>query len=186
MRFRTKDLLVTVLPKAEAASQELAKVCLLHTAACINPTLCHIPSLCLSPTQCPYHTLCRIPTLCHHPSLCGPCSQLISCPGGTCIGGTCIQTQGGCGFFGSCGGPGGSACDPTYFCIGGSQEPWFLRDREDIVALRAELQETLKQLDELEKSGIEGEIRSKADAEAMERSLTEALEKVQALKKKLK
>lgn len=201
MQFKTKDLLVTVLPKA-AIGEELAKVCLLHTAVCINPTLCHAPTvcplhslcaghtLCHNPTLCPQPTLCQQPsvcqpTVCHSPSchgvsLCTPCSQLISC-----LGCSVNITNIGCGFGNSCG-AGGSACDPTVFCFG-SGEPWFVEHLEDLVSLRADLKETVAQLDRIEKAGeLTSSIKTRAEAEALEASLTEALKNVQAAKKGLK
>jgi len=57
---------------------------------------------------------------------------------------------------------------------------------EDLVALRAELQETLKQLDVMQKEGLPSSIGSKAEADALESSLTAALEQVRAAKKNLK
>jgi hypothetical protein len=65
------------------------------------------------------------------------------------------------------------------------QDPWVLNDREDLVALRAELQDTLKQLTELEKTLPSG-IRSKADADALERGLKEVLQQVGKTAKGLK
>jgi len=158
MDFRTKDLLVTVLPKAEAG--DLAKVCLLHTWVCLRPSLCARPSL------------CGWPSICHN------CSVLISC-----LGGCSALISQGCGLFRSCG-PGGSACDPTIFCAG--SDPYVVADREDLVALRGELQETLKRLDEIEKAGLPSGIGSRSEAEQIERSLSEALEQVRAIKKEMK
>lgn len=167
MQFKTKDLLVTVLPRAEI-SAELAKVCALHTLICINPTLC------------PHHTLCAQPSLCHQPSFCGPCSWQISCLGCS------IHFTAGCGVLNSCG-PGRSACDPTIFCPGGSREPWYIEHLEDLVTLRADLKETIAQLDRIEKGGgLTSSVRTKADAETLEAGLTEALENVRAAKKGLK
>ncbi len=102
-------------------------------------------------------------------SACGQCSYLASihCPGNSC-------------------GPGGSACDPTIFCAGGSRDPFVIEHLEDLVALRADLQDTLKQLDVLQKEGLKSAIASKADADAMEKSLTDALEQVRAARKSLK
>ncbi|MET0555437.1 MAG: hypothetical protein ABW221_20510 [Vicinamibacteria bacterium] len=208
MRFKTKDLLVTVMPRG-ATNEAVANICLLHTAVCINPTLCpqpsacpahslcgtpsfcqqptlcqtpsvcHQPTACHSPTLCHQPTLCQQPTLCHQPTLCGPCSQLISCLGCS------VQISGGCGVLNSCG-PGGSACDPTIFCAG-SFEPWFVEHLEDLVSLRADLKETIAQLDRIEKAGqLSSLIKTRADADALEASLTEALKSVQAAKKGLK
>jgi hypothetical protein len=153
MQFKTKDLLVTVLPKATDV-QDLAKICYLRTFICRTPTyiVCHQ----FSPT------LCRF-----------ACSFYVS-----------IKPGPGCGFGNSCG-PGNSACDPTIFC-GISNDPWIIEDLEDLATVRRELQDTLGKLDALEKEGLPGSIRTKAEAEALEASLTAALEKVRAEKGNLK
>ncbi len=102
---------------------------------------------------------------------------------GTCLG-CSIAISNGC--FGNSCGPGHSACDPTIFCAGGSRDPFVIEHLEDLVALRADLQDTLKQLDVLQKEGLKSAIASKADADAMEKSLTDALEQVRAARKSLK
>src|SRR5262245_44288335 len=131
MNFKTKDLLVTVLPKL---SDEIAKYCLLHSVVCRYPSINCIQPCSLLPT-------------------CGHCSVYFSCLAGTCghcsVLGTCghcsVLVSGGCGVLNSCG-PGRSACDPTIFCPGGSRDPFVIQYIEDIVALRAELQQTLERL----------------------------------------
>lgn len=187
MRFKTKDLLVTVLPKAEIGREELAKICLLHTHICKAPTLCPAPTLCLAPTQCQptlchqpslcqRPTFCHQPTFCHAPTVCGACSQFISC---ACTHLGSIPCGGN-----SCG-AGGSACDFTDLPIDWTID-WVIRDQEDLATVKRELQETLQRLDALEKEGLPDAIQSREQAEALERSLTEALEQVRAAKKNLK
>jgi hypothetical protein len=178
MRFKTKDLLVTVLPAA--VDKDLVKVCLLHTVICKFPTHqcgngCTIRVTCycsVHPSVCQFCS--NHPTICqfcsNHPTICQICS---------------FHASGGCQFFASCG-PGGSACDATVVCPGGSQDPFVIQHMEDLVALRAELQETLKQLDVMQKEGLPSSIGSKAEADALEQSLTAALEQVRAAKKNLK
>ena len=162
MQITFKDLLVTVLPKA-VLDPELAKVCLLRTVICRNPTLyCFRGSL-----GCDLRV-----------SFCGHCSFLGTC--GFCS----VQGTGGCGFMHSCG-PGNSACDPTNICPGGSRDPFIIQHLEDLVSLKAELQATIKSLDAIQKEGLPSAISTKAEAEAMERGLTEALEQVRAAKKNL-
>jgi hypothetical protein len=153
MQFKTKDLLVTVLP---AAKNDL--LCLLGSGICRSPTVigCHL-----------YNTFC------------GHCSLLRS----ICFCGSWQGTGGGCHFFNSCGGPGGSGCNPTYICYG-TGDPYVIENLEDLATLRTELQATLKSLDAIEKEGLPGSISSKSEAEALERGLTEALEQVRAAKKK--
>jgi hypothetical protein len=168
MDFKTKDLLVTVLPKVTNA--EIAKYCLLHTHVCRFPTL-HCLRGCSVFATCAQCSVLG--------SVCGVCSLAITCA--HCS----LQGTIGCGFGNSCG-PGGSACDPTIFCAGGSRDPWVIEHLEDLVALRAELQDTLKQLDAIQKEGLPSSIATKAQAEALERSLTEALDQVRAAKKGLK
>jgi hypothetical protein len=152
MQFKTKDLLVTVLPRATTDVQDIAKICYLRTNICWSPTFCHRFGL----------------SFCHF-----ACSYFVS-----------IKPGPGCGFGNSCG-PGNSACDPTIFC-GVSNDPWMIQDLEDLATVRRELQDTLGKLDALEKEGLPGSVRTKAEAEALEASLTEALEKVRAEKKNLK
>jgi hypothetical protein len=119
--------------------------------------------------------ICLHPTLCAQPTYCLGCTLHITC--------LCSHRSFGCGFGNSCG-PGGSACDPTAYCI--ASDPFVIQDLEDLVALRGELQETLKRLGEIEASGLASGIRSKAEAEELERSLNEALEQVRTAKKSLK
>jgi hypothetical protein len=163
MQFTTKDLLVTVLPKTPVNDQQLLKDCLFRTYICKFPTYCAQPTIC----RCSYI-----------PSLCGACSFQITC--GICSGYGTI----GCGIFNSCG-PGRSACDPTIFCPGGSRDPFVIQHAEDLVTLKAELQATLKSLDAIQREGLPSAITSKAEADALERSLTDALNQVRAAKKNL-
>jgi hypothetical protein len=122
--------------------------------------------------------ICIWPTFCH-----GTCWCSFVSP---CRWGSCDQTfieRGGCGFARSCG-AGGSACDPTQFCFG--TDPFVINDKEDLVTLRNELGETLKRLDEVERSGLTSGLTSKAQAEELEKNLSEALEQVRAAKDRLK
>jgi hypothetical protein len=160
MQFKTKDLLVTVLPKAEISAADLAKYCLLRTVICRHPTLCA-------------NFTCALGT-----QNCGFCSWLSPC---LC---SLNFSRGGCGFAHSCG-PGNSACDPTIFCPGGSRDPFVIESLDDLTTLKTELQATLKSLDSIQKEGLPVSIASKKDAEALERSLTEALDQVRAAKKNL-
>jgi hypothetical protein len=168
MEFTTKDLLVTVLPKPEL-NKEVAKFCLFRTVICRYPTWqCPAPSL-LCGIRCSFL-----------PTLCSPCTKIISLCN---ICSLFISEGPGCRFFASCGGPGGSACDPTYFCFG-THDPYVIQHLEDLVTLKAELQATLKSLDALQKE-LPSALGSKQEAEALERGLTEALEQVRTAKKGL-
>jgi hypothetical protein len=160
MEFRTKDLLVTALPKA-FTERDILQHCLFHTIICHHPTLCHAPTL--------------------H---CSPCTALVS---------NCFCSQHGTfGCFGNSCGAGGSACDPTVItCFGsrgcpGSFEPWVVRGLEDLTTVRKELQETLTRLDAIEKENDFGALRTRAEADSLEASLTAALEQVRAQKARLK
>lgn len=153
MQFKTKDLLVNVLPAGIAKENIL---CLFQTHICRSPTIIG----------------CAI-----YGTWCGYCSRFVTC--GFCSVAFSIGCRGG-----SCG-PGGSACDFTNICAGGSGDPYVIENLEDLATLRTELQATLKSLDALEKEGLPGSIGSKREAEALERGLTEALEQVRAAKKKL-
>lgn len=187
MRFKTTDLLVTVLPRPEV-SQELAKVCLFHTKICRHPTFnCPGCSLLVTCLGCSANPTCHcsfVPS-CFHFS-CYGCSVAISSPTG--CGNQCSALASVIGCFGNSCGAGGSACDPTNVnCFGGSRDPFVIEHLEDLVTLRADLQDTLKQLDVLEKDGgLQSGIASKADAEAMEKALSQALEQVRKAKETLK
>ncbi|MEP6618674.1 MAG: hypothetical protein ABJE47_05150 [bacterium] len=159
MKFNTKDLMISVNPAQ-------AKFCALHTTICFSPTL-----------QCFNHS-CGFVTCgffsCRYVSTnCFECSIAISrSPGGQ-----------GCGVQNSCG-PGNSACDFTQVGCPGS---WYeIGDMGDLVTLKDELTAVLKQLEVVQKEGLPGQIRTKADAEQMEAALTTALEQVRAEKKNLK
>lgn len=200
MRFKTTDLMVTVLPRAEIG-KELAAVCLLQTKICKSPTFncpgCSLLATCLG---CSANPTCQ----CSFVPSCVGCSVAISCHG-TCYGcsvaisfcGTgCSQLASNCagcsalasiGCPGNSCGAGGSACDPTYVTCFGSRDPLVIENLEDLVTLRADLQETLKQLDVLEKEGgFQSGIASRADADAMEKALTQALEQVRKARETLK
>src|SRR5262245_47877180 len=117
MQFATKDLLVTVLPRSAVAIPELPKLCLFQTRVSTYPTFCHYRSCLFGGTYgCGYCGSFHI--------TCGNCSLAFS---------------GGCQMFSSCGGPGGSACDPTYITCLQTGDPFIIRDLEDLVTLRTEL-----------------------------------------------
>lgn len=158
MRFKTKDLMVTVLP--QATEVEIAHACRLGTILCLHPTICVRPS-CLGLTR--------------H---CHPCSLFVSC---LC---TNLVTRVGCAGFTV--DPITPVCNPTIACGGGTREPWVIENLEDLVALRDELTQTLKELDAIEKEGLASGIRTAAEAEALERGLNEALDQVRKAKKNLK
>lgn len=49
MQFKTKDLLVTVLPKAQVSEADIAKLCLLRTIICQYPTFhCRVTCIAVS------------------------------------------------------------------------------------------------------------------------------------------
>lgn len=135
------------------SAAQLAKYCLLNTFICRWPTLCHI--------SC-YRYL----------SNCGHCSILI----------THIPDGGGCQILNSCG-AGGSACDPTQFCI--ASDPFVIEDLEDLVAIRGELANTLAQLDGIAKELPSG-ITTKAQADQLEANLKAQLENLSKVRAGLK
>ena len=157
MNFKTKDLMVTVLPKA--ANADLARVCLFHSQICRFPTFHTCPGItCFG---CTVHISF---TTCLH------CSFQITkiCPPGTyCLPNTGFPTF-----------------PPT--CPGSFDPPFVIQHAEDLVSLRAELQDTLRQLDAIQKEGLPSSIGSKAEAAALEESLSAALEQVRAAKKNLR
>lgn len=161
MRFKTKDLMVSLTP--EVLDKD-AKLCIFRTTICVNPS-----------------AFCRFPTN-------DPCvahTSLACCVRGTRL--TCFNfsdlTVTGCGAFGSCGGPGGSACDTTYVCPGSW---WEIEHIEDLVAIKDELRQVITQLEGIEKSGLPSRFETLADANAAEEALSQALEQVRAQKKGLK
>jgi len=178
MRFKTKDLMVTVLP--EAGDAAVAKACLLGTVICRHPTFCTGGTACLGGTFCGGGYPLYVSDFFRYSprSLLASCGFLASCL--ACSKGL----SGGCGFGNSCG-RGGSACDFTDLCPGGSIDPWVIEHIEDLTAIRAELVATLKQLDEM-KSGLKSSIASKAEADSLESALNDALNQVRAAKKGLK
>ena len=159
MNFKTKDLSVTVLPKV--TDEQIAKYCLFGTHICRHPTWVTCGICSLVPTLCRWGTWGCLPiSLCHYGSICPAGSQI--CPAGSEI----------------C--PGGSLV-----CPGGSGDPFVIQHIEDLVALRADLQETLKQLDAIQKEGLPSSITSRAEADKLEQGLTEALKQVRDAKNKL-
>jgi uncharacterized protein involved in exopolysaccharide biosynthesis len=70
-------------------------------------------------------------------------------------------------------------------CGGSIDPPYVIQHVEDLAALRAELQNTLKQLDAIQKEGLPSSITSRAEADALEQSLNEALKQVREAKSKL-
>lgn len=120
--------------------------------------------------------ICRHPTFCFHRT----CMLFGSFNCGICS----FRPTFGCGILNSCG-FGGSACDPSFPCAGGS-EPFVIENLEDLVTLRGELRETLTRLEQMEKEGIVSGFRTAAEAEAAEKRLTEALEHVRQQRKNLK
>lgn len=153
MRFKTKDLLVSVMPNREISEELKAKLCLWHTRICIRPTL-----------------WCRWLTWnCH------PCTLLFTWCHHCSIAGTV-----GCGAFNSCG-PDGSVCDPTIFC--GGHSIWMIEDPADLVTLKEEMNGVLKQLDKLQKEGLPAEFSSRSDFDAAEEALEGALNELRRQKK---
>jgi hypothetical protein len=136
--------------------------------AAIDPAL--IAKFCFLRTY-----ICRWPTICY-----------LSCPRFISNCGHCslqITDYQGCRLTNSCG-VGGSACDPTQFCIG--SDPWVIQDLEDLVTIRAELTATLKHLDVLEKEGLASGINTKAEADQLEAQLKQQLEHVKKVREGLK
>lgn len=148
MRFKSKDLMVSISPNVEIDEQRIAELCLGGTAICIKPTL----------DPCFNRTFWG----------CGGCSILIS---RGCI-------------FNSCGGPGGSACDPTYIPCPGSF--WQIEDPGDLVKVKEELRGLLKEVERLEEKGLPTQFQTRGEAEAAEQALEGALDHVRRQKKNLK
>lgn len=158
MHFRTKDLMITVLPRADSSSTDSDKVCLWHTRICAAPSFClnrtcligatlgaaDCPATFLNP--CPHASFeLTVITICPHLTF----TTQMTCPHAT------FTTQ----------------------CVPASHEPFILNDREDLAVLRVELQETLKQLDKLEKTMPSG-IRTADDKKRLLEGLKEVQDQV--------
>lgn len=135
---------------------QLARYCLFRTCICRWPTWCH--------NTCPKII-----------SFCGRCSILFTDFGGGGVG---------CQIGVSCGG-GRSDCDPTHIPCFGS-EGWVIRDLEDLITVRAELDQTLKQLDSLEKEGLPSGITTREEADQVEQTLKAQLEHLRKVRQGLK
>lgn len=173
MLFRTKDLMITVLPKASVSSDELAKVCLWESRICRSPSVC-LYNTCLVggtfPTLgdvfCGPHTL---PTFWLQQTLHTDCTRPRTYP-----------PYGGMQLWGNdCGRP--HTNPPQLLCNPWSHDPWVINDREDLEALREELKDTLKQLEELEKDLPSG-IRTKEEARQIESVLRQVIKAAKGLK----
>lgn len=135
MHFRTKDLLITVLPRYAGSNPELEKRCLLHTRICTAPTLCVAITCFAGGTinfPCPRATFWAgrmgPPPDCPHTTYETDWTPFITCPKFSFTG-----------------------TRFTGICAPVSQDPWVINDKEDLAILRADLDDTLEQLKELEK-----------------------------------
>lgn len=70
------------------------------------------------------------------------------------------------------------------FCPGASHEPWVINDREDLAALRDELNETIAKLNALEQTLPSG-VRSIEEAQAVQHGLETVIERVQNIANEL-
>jgi hypothetical protein len=208
MKFKTKDLMVHVLPQTELSKEDIEKLCLMKTHICIANTFY---------PPCPPGTLCLFGT-------CLPCTQwhpvtfpcILGCTRATCAGGpTCVlctqhgtpcpgcthictqigPTCPGCSYICSvnhtpicpgCTLPG--TIPVAGPCEGGSVDPgpWVIRDPGDLVKLREELQNTLAKLKEIEDKNLLSPITSPEHADQVEAALNEAAKQVRDMKSKLK
>ncbi len=140
MRFRTKDLMITVVPRVEAAiNPELKQFCLMDTRICV-----------------------------------GAVSHEITCPRATAT-----YDFGGC-----------TGCPRTTvwtICTdpGFTLRTLIVNDRQELAVLREELQETIKQLDDIEKQLPTG-FATKANAKAMADALDGVADKIRKASSGLK
>lgn len=162
MEFRTKDLMITVLPR----EADIAKACLLHTKYCINPTFDCGCSL-KSPYTCrPFTHPCGFIT-----DPCGPFTQVTCGLPSHC---QILSPWNTCGPISPyCGG--GSIC--------GYSDIRVIQRVEDIAAVREDLKATLKSLDDLEKSGLPPQ-PSAGELADVESRLESALKEVREQKAK--
>lgn len=172
--FRTQDLVISALPKEHAHALRL---CIWGTRICIRPTIhCGFPTI---------HTCWRWTPI--------TCWRWTPCNFATCQGFTCLQATCPGHSFVACragtlpdfGCPGGSALDPGDI-LGGIINPdtIVINDVADIRTLRSQLDDVMKQLDEIEESGLDAAVESPEDLEAMETHLKQALKEVQEKRKK--
>ena len=155
MRFSTKDLMITVLPRTRASGAEVPDGCLFHSHVCIGETKCEGETF-----RCQTTMFCTWYTETHRLGF-GACLLSQQCP---------------------------YTSFPTIFCtpFGAlTRPPMVINDREDLIALREELRETLKELDKLE-SKMPVTVGSKAEAKAIEDGLKEVIQQVNKAAKGLK
>lgn len=163
--FRTQDLVINALPKEHA---EALRLCVWGTRICIRPTIhCGFPTI---------YGCWRWTWITCWQWTC----QYASCFGFTCPGYSQICQVGtlpGC--------PAGSRLDPgDLFTHLVNPAAIVINDVADIRTLRTQLQDVMTQLDEFEKSGLDVGRYSGGDLEEQERQLKQALEEVQAQRKK--
>jgi hypothetical protein len=152
VEFRTKDLMITLLPSVEAQGVKGA-TCLGNSRYCLAPT-----------GVCPHGTMqpCGLYSRCGLTPYC-QAQTYIGCQGQTYIG---------------CWGLSPMPCDV-------SRDPLVIQSREDIRAVREELQADLKRLEELEKSGLPAQLESAEAAAELETKLEAALTEIRQQKAKL-
>jgi hypothetical protein len=119
--------------------------------------------------------ICRWPTRCFI-----TCPKYFSCLRCSILITDIVGCQGGV----SCGG-GRSDCDPTHIDCFGS-DSWVIQDLEDLVTIRAELNQTLQQLDAIEKEGLASGITTKEQADQVEQQLKGQLEHLRKVRQGLK
>ena len=169
--FRTQDLVINALPKEHAAALRL---CVWGTRICFRPTIhCGFPTIytcwrwtwitCWQWTPCPFAT-------CYG----------FTCPGATCPG---FTAQCHIGTLPGPGCPAGSRIEITEaFTDLVNPATIVINDVADIRTLRSQLQDVVTQLDEMERSGMD--VGMAGDLDEQEKQLKQALEDVQAQRKK--
>jgi hypothetical protein len=186
--FRTKDLVITVVPQGVDVAQ-LHK-CLWTTRICIRPTFGCFPWTCAQltcrllsgcgVTYCQWNTPCGPITPCQFPTQCGPFSpcgvlsacgvlspcplQSVACPVGTQCGGISpvlddTRTQ---------------VINPAVFMV---------NEVADIKTLRVQLDELQRQLGEFEEHGLDHQPMSADELADLEGKLKGALEELQRRRK---
>jgi hypothetical protein len=181
MLFRTKDLMITVLPRAAVSGDDVAKACLWETRICRSPSVCFYYT-CLVGGTFPTtgDIFCRphsVPTYWLQQTWQTDCTRPRTNPtfvgnqpwGTDCTRPHTLPPQWPCGPW---------SHDP---CGPWSRDPWVINDREDLEALRQELKETLEQLDDLEKDLPSG-IRTKDEARQIESVLRQVIRTAKGLK----
>jgi hypothetical protein len=187
--FRTKDLVITVVPQGVDVAQ-LHK-CLWTTRICIRPTFGCFPWTCAQlscrllsgcgVTFCQWNTPCGPISPCQLPTFCGPvspCGVLSPCGALSPCGGfsPCPLQSNACPIGTQCGGVSPVLDDTRTQII--NPAVFVVNEVADIKALRGQLDELQSQLGEFEEKGLDYQPMSAEEIANLEGKLKGALEEL--------